>query len=272
MENHAAKRDRNHTMNKAIFLAVLAAAIFLGACVVTRSASENDAQPEGISVMRHTDDLAVMDTLEKFNNPDNFFSTRKNFDIATFRKNAGSSSDYNFVREDGVHVRQIDFSELNNEKLRGYKEEFTRPDSHYRYSIMYTSNGLLSVMGADFCRNYAKEILHFDERGNIVKRKNVEGQFLPIEKLRKRFLEEKKIDIFNTETVVLVQRQEYEEGKEYYDIYVRNEPGSPRLTAYLLDALTGEFIFQAEAYRGRGIGPSAYNAYKEHLKSIGKTP
>ncbi|MDR3158582.1 MAG: hypothetical protein LBU11_06155, partial [Zoogloeaceae bacterium] len=178
MENHAAKRDRNHAMNKAIFLAVLAAAIFLGACVVTRSTSENDAQPEGISVMRHTDNLTAMNTLEKFNDPDNFFLTRKNFDIATFRKNAPARyAEYKFIREDGVHVRQMD---LGN----AYKEEFTRPDSHYRYSTMYTPSGLLSVMGADFCRNYVREIIHFDERGNIVKRKNAEDQFLPIEKLR----------------------------------------------------------------------------------------
>jgi hypothetical protein len=232
--------------------------------VVFALAQTPDTQ-SGESTMRQPDNLTAMDTLEKFNDPANFFATRKNFDIAAFKKNADSFSDYNFVREDGVHVRQIDFDE------NGYKEEFTRPDSHYRYSTMYTPSGKLKAMAADFCRNYVREIVYFDEKGKIVERKNKEGQFLPIEKLRAQFLEKTKIDIYDTEMVILVRRPEYD-GKKYYDIYVRKEPGSPYLTAYLLDALTGEILFLADAIRARGIGPSAYVGYKEHLQSIGKKP
>jgi hypothetical protein len=232
--------------------------------VVFALAQAPDAQ-SGESTMTQSDNLTAMDTLEKFNDPANFFATRKSFDVAAFRKNAPDRFDeYQFVREDGVHVDQTDFGE------HGYKEEFTRPDSHYRYSTMYTQSGQLKVMLADFCRNYVKETLVFNEKGKIVERKNEEGQFLSIEKLRARILEERKIDIYDTKQVHYVSRSKYDD-KAYYDVFVINhEPHDPALFAHLLDGVTGEFLFQAGADLEPGIGPSAYGKYKEHLQSIGK--
>ncbi|MDR0674525.1 MAG: hypothetical protein LBF93_12945 [Zoogloeaceae bacterium] len=225
-------------MNKA-FLFVLAAAISLGA----GTAPENNVQPEGEPIMTQAynptaeaHQLVEMEALEKFNNPDNFFSIRKSFDMATFRKNAPVLySGYDFVREDGVHVRQSDFGDK-------YKEEFTRPDSHYRYSIMYTLSGKPSLMAADFSRIGVREILYFDEKGNIVKRKDEENGFLPIEKLREKVLEAMKIDIYDKKQVFRLRRGMYD-GKAYYDIFVNNDPPSFWLLAYLLDGVTGKFLF-----------------------------
>jgi hypothetical protein len=270
MGNHAEKRSKYYTMNKVILI-VLVIASFIGIGAFLLPMPEDNIQ-SGESTMTQPDNLTAMDTLEKFNDPENFLATRKSFDVAAFRKNAGDLSYYDFVREDGVHVRQIDFSNIRNEDLRGYKEEFTRPDSHYRYSTMYTPSGQTRVMGADFCRNYVKETLIFNEKGKIVERKNKEEQFLPIEKLRGRILEERKIDIYDTKQVHYVVRAKYDD-KAYYDVFViNNEPRDPDLFAHLLDGVTGEFLFQAGAYLEPGIGPSAYVGYKEHLQSIGKEP
>jgi hypothetical protein len=103
---------------------------------------------------------------------------------------------------------------------------------------------------------------------------DMEGPFLSIETLREHFLKETKVDIYDTEKVIEVYHARHEGfgGKTYYDIFVRKEPGSHKLDAYLLDGVTGKILFKADAFRGRGIGPSAYIAYKEHLESTGRKP
>jgi hypothetical protein len=215
--------------------------------------------------MTQPNDLTAMDTLEKFNDPENFLATRKSFDIATFKKNANGFSDYNLVREDGVHIRQMDFRDR-------YKEDLTRPDSHYRYSYVYTENGQLKAMLISFCLKIVNTALYFNEKGRVVKRTDEDIGFLPIEKLRARILEERKIDIYDTKQVHYVVRAKYDD-KAYYDVFViNNKPNVPALFAHLLDGVTGEFLFQADAYLEPGIGPSAYGKYKEHLQSIGKEP
>ena len=227
--------------------------------------------------MTHPNADTALDTLEKFNHPENFLATRKSFDVATFRKNTGYGAyvDYRFVREDGVHVWQRDYSD------KGYQEELTRPDSHYEYGYAYDKKGRLKGMGTRFCTYGVGEGFWFDEQGNIIKRQNFDAPYLPIPTLRERFMEQTQtdkndkttgIDIYNNEMVPLVFHAENaEDNVFYYDIYVRKAPGSNDLTDYLLDGATGKLMFKGDAFGGNGIGPSAYEKYAEYLKSIGKT-
>jgi hypothetical protein len=174
------------------------------------------------------------------------------------------------VRDDGLHVRQLDYGN------DGYQEEFTRPDSHYTYVSAYNKHGRLKGIGVRFCNYEVGEALYIDKNGNVEKRRDldVEGPFLQIAKLRKLFLEKTRVDIYDTEKIIDVNHARHEGfgGKTYYDIFVRKEPGSHKLDAYLLDGATGEILFKADAFRGRGIGPSAYIAYKAHLESKGRKP
>jgi hypothetical protein len=219
----------------------------------------------GESIMPKPNTHTAMDTLEKFNQPKNFLSMRGTFDVVTFNKNAAGYSEYNFVREDGVHVRQLYFHD------RGYGEELSRPDSHYRYGSAFDMRGILQGIDVRFCNYTVGNGLSFDENGNITKKKDFDAPFLAIEKLRQRFLKEAKIDIYDKLKVAYVLHSEYE-GKIYYDIFVRKNADSYVLDAYLLDGATGKKLFLADAYEGEGIGPSAYLKYKEYLQSRGEKP
>jgi hypothetical protein len=219
----------------------------------------------GVPAMTHQNTHSTIDTLEKFNKPDIFYATRSSFDIEAFMKNSRGYGIYEYVRKDGVHIRQLgDFG-------KAYKEELSRPDSHYVYEYGYHKNGRLQAMAVNFCDYGVGDVLYFNEEGNFIKKKNFDESYLPIEPLRTRFLEATRIDIYNTELVVDVFHAEHG-GKIYYDIYVRKEPASNKLTAYLLDGATGTLLFKADAKKGFSIGPSAYRKYADYLKSIGQTP
>jgi hypothetical protein len=213
---------------------------------------------------------STMNILEKFNQPENFFPTRSTFDRAAFKKNSDNSDKYQYVREDGVYVRQLAFGR------EGYQEEFTRPDSHYTYVSAYNNAGRLVGMGVKFDNYDVGDVLYFDEKGKIVRKRDmdIEGPFLPIEKLRKRFLDEKRVDIYDKKTTPHVYHSRHEGygGKTHYDIFVRNAPASISLTAYLLDGATGEILFQALASDTDGGMQSAYKKYKEHLQSKAGNP
>ncbi|MDR1662760.1 MAG: hypothetical protein LBR95_10155 [Azoarcus sp.] len=221
----------------------------------------------GEPAMTQPNTPAARDALEKFNRPKDFLVVRSTFDIAAFKRNSEESGDYTYVRKDGVHVRQIDFDD------DGYKEELTRPDSHYMYEYSYDRKGRLDGMSVRFCNSVVGEVLDFDEKGNIVKRSNVdiEGPFLAVEKLREQFLKETGVDIYDTEKVFYVQHSKLIRSNEvYFVIYVPKDLRG-RLTAYLLDGPTGEILFKADAFRGPGgIESSLYKDYKAHLQAHGK--
>jgi hypothetical protein len=260
MGSYAKKCGQNRPMNR---LALSLVALCLMGSGTTLSKT-NKVLP-GEPIMTQSNTHSNMDTLEKFNQPENFLATRTTFDRAMFKKNAGNSDKYQYVREDGIHIRQFYLG--NN----GYKEELTRPDSFYEYSNGYMKDGRLESMVVRFFRYPVGEVLYFDEKGKIVKRRNmdIEGSFLPIEKLRERFLDEKKIDIYDKKIIVTVYRARHEGygGKTYYDIYVRHAPGSVDLTSYLLDGATGEILFKTFTTDTDGGMKSAYKKYKEHLQS-----
>ena len=124
-------------------------------------------------------------------------------------------------------------------------------------------------MSSDFCNYAVGEGFWLDGAGNIIKRKNFDGSFLPMEELRKVFLEATEVDIYDTVKVYYVYHSKYGD-KVYYDIFVRKAPGAGALTGYLLDGETGEILFKTDTHLGPGgIWPLPY---REYLKSRGLVP
>ena len=88
------------------------------------------AEAAGEPAMTQPNTQTATNALEIFNQPKKFLVPRYTFNIGKFKKNAGDYSEYTYVREDGVHVRQYDAGG------DGYREELTRPDSHYKYTSL----------------------------------------------------------------------------------------------------------------------------------------
>ena len=231
--------------------------LLLALCLVNMAFSQDHVHP---GEPKMTQPNTTLDTLEKFNDPRNFFATRPTFDIKTFNKNKKWDGEYRFVRKDGVRVRQSKgydrYPYANVDVSKGYEEELSRLDSHYKYRYSYYRNGRLQSMNASFCNHAVGEGLYFDKAGNIIERKNFDENFLSIEKLRERFLEQtlrdkndksSGIDIYDVANVMNVSV--YQKGQTYFTVWVRKTPNSSKLTGYLLDALTGEILYRTDTSR-----------------------
>ncbi|MDR1888412.1 MAG: hypothetical protein LBQ81_03380 [Zoogloeaceae bacterium] len=206
------------------------------------------------------------ETLEQFNQPDNFFAGKFVLDVPEFIKNTQKSwGGYVYIRLDGVHVHQDDLGEY-------YREEYTRPDSPFEYDASFNKNGGIFVKAVRFYGDDIGSVFVYDENGKIIKKVEVKESYLPVDKLRDKFIEERKIDIYDKSQVLNVLGLEFDE-KPYYHIFVYTAPDSAKLRAFLLNGVTGDFLFEGVAFISPGsTGPFAYQAYKEYLGSMGKKP
>lgn len=93
---------------------------------------------------------------------------KKKFDIATFdQKN--SASRYEFIDSNGVEVMQWAYEDFPSGKVNVYIEERNYPNSPYKLTCAYDSEGNIVQSVRTFYRVYYEDVaLDYDKNGNVI--------------------------------------------------------------------------------------------------------
>lgn len=177
------------------------------------------------------------------------------FDIRLFEQQR-NGSEYQFLRQDGFWVRQIDGGDQ-------YKEEVSKLNNPYQYNFIYNKKGVLILKSTDFYGMKVGELIYYNDQQQVVKTINYDLPYpFSIENLVKMMVNRFSVDILDSRQVSRVTRfiDEKNLHKPLYAIYVFNKDNRVWLDSYLIDGNNGDLLFQGKTpFKGKRF--KVYNQY-----------
>ncbi len=149
--------------------------------------------------------------------------TMEKFDIDRFEKNKNKLNEFNFVKDDGTVVEQIELKHV-------FVEDIILKGSFLIKKRQYYKTGFLKITGLYFNSSFKKGVWkEFDEQGRLIKETNYDKGFNYTWEDLVKSLEKRKVDIKGRNTTIRKEegnwRFSYVEGIYIYDVIIDGNTG-----------------------------------------------